>query len=384
MPYITLKMTPYYKQMTLDDILNGINNIQPYLTPHGGGASTRTYHAKTVNPKLLEQTNIDAMIREFKAFNLEFADLFRDDMSEFYYSFKIPKRSGGWRQIDAPNDELMAALYKLKDILENKCGALYHTAAYAYVRGRSHFAALKRHQYNESKWMLKTDFSNFFGSTTPEFVERQLDQIFPFSEIMHHREGRKALLKSLSLCFLHGGLPQGTPVSPMLTNLVMIPIDYKLNNALRNFAPLKQSFVYTRYADDIAISSKYDFDWHKVMDFMNETIKAEGAPFVIKPEKTKYCSTAGANWNLGLMLNKDNKITVGHRVKRQFKAALANYTMDKKNKKPWKLEDVQILCGKMSYYRSIEPEYINHLLQHYSEKFGISIEDALKDDLRNL
>ena len=234
MPYVTLKTQPYFKQMSLDDILAGIDDIRPYITPHGGGSSTRTYHCKYINSALREKVDIDSLIRMFKAFNVVHEDLFRDDMQSLYHSFHIPKRSGGFRRIDAPCDELMEALRELKKIMETQCGALYHTSAYAYVPGRCSVDAIKRHQYNESKWFLKTDFSDFFGSTTPKFVEQQLEQIFPFCEIMKHPEGRQALLKSLSLCFLNGGLPQGTPISPMLTNLVMIPIDFELSNNLRD------------------------------------------------------------------------------------------------------------------------------------------------------
>lgn len=382
MPYVTLKTTPYFKQMTLDDILNGIDDIKPFITPHGGGSATRTYFTKSVNRNLLEKTNIDAMIRAFKAFNHVHADLFRDDMQSLYHSFHIPKRSGGWRKIDAPCDELMEALRELKKILEVTCGALYHTSAYAYVPSRCSVDALKRHQYNESKWFLKTDFSDFFGSTTPKFVEQQLDQIFPFCEIMRNQEGRQAIMKSLSLCFLNGGLPQGTPISPMLTNLIMIPIDYKLSNSLRHYEPMKQDFVYTRYADDILITSKYNFKFTEIVDHINSVLDSEHAPFTIKEKKTRYGSTSGSNWNLGLMLNKDNQITVGHRVKRQFKAALCNYIMDKKNGKDWMLEDIQILTGKMSYYKMVEPEYVKYVLNHYSEKFGIDVAETLKEDLR--
>ena len=382
MPYVTLKTQPYFKQMSLDDILAGIDDIRPYITPHGGGSSTRTYHCKYINSALREKVDIDSLIRMFKAFNVVHKDLFRDDMQSLYHSFHIPKRSGGFRRIDAPCDELMEALRELKKIMETQCGALYHTSAYAYVPGRCSVDAIKRHQYNESKWFLKTDFSDFFGSTTPKFVEQQLEQIFPFCEIMKHPEGRQALLKSLSLCFLNGGLPQGTPISPMLTNLMMIPIDFELSNNLRDYKPMKQNFVYTRYADDIQITCKYNFKFTEIVEYINEVLRKHNAPFAIKAKKTRYGSTAGSNWNLGLMLNKDNEITVGHRVKRQFKAALCNYIMDKKNGKDWTLEDIQILTGKMSYYKMVEPEYVKYVLNHYSEKFGIDVAGTLKEDLR--
>ena len=93
--------------------------------------------------------------------------------------------------------------------------------------------ALKRHQRNNSRWFLKLDFSNFFGSTTHEFVLRQLSSIFPYSEIVKSERGREALSKALSLCFLNGVLPQGTPFSPTITNIMMIPIDHAIAKMCR-------------------------------------------------------------------------------------------------------------------------------------------------------
>lgn len=68
---------------------------------------------------------------------------------------------------------------------------------------------------------------------------------------MKDAEGRELFNTAISLCFLHGGLPQGTPISPMITNIMMIPIDYKLFNSLHDE---ESTFVYTRYADDMLIS----------------------------------------------------------------------------------------------------------------------------------
>ncbi|MCL2052843.1 MAG: hypothetical protein FWG90_00155 [Oscillospiraceae bacterium] len=46
-------------------------------------------------------------------------------------------------------------------------------------------------------------------------------------------DGVIELQKALSLCFSNGGLPQGTPISPFITNVMMIPLDHKLSNSLR-------------------------------------------------------------------------------------------------------------------------------------------------------
>jgi len=328
---------------------------------------------------LLENTDITSMVETLSAFNRSKEALFAQDRASLYHTFYIPKSSGGLRRINAPLPELMTALRELKTIFETRMFALYHTTAFAYVCGRSTVDALKRHQRNESKWFLKLDFSNFFGSTTPTFVFDMLSRLFPFSEIVKRQDGCDELIKALSLCFLNDGLPQGTPISPFITNVMMIAVDHKISNGLRNFD--NRRFVYTRYADDQLISCKIDFDKNKVQKFVSDTLSEFRAPFNIKEEKTRYGSSSGRNWNLGLMLNKNNEITIGHKKKKHFKAMLDGYVRSKKAGNGWELHDVQVLSGLISYYRMVEKEYIDYILKQYSEKNNFDIEQSIKADL---
>ncbi|MCL2392970.1 MAG: reverse transcriptase family protein [Oscillospiraceae bacterium] len=377
MPYITVKQPPKYYQMTFEDIMAGIDDLSKYVMPNI--TSTRTYWVDHPNSRLLENTHVDGMIGLLAAFNKSKEALFTADRASLYHTFHIPKSSGGLRRIDAPQPELMNALRELKTLFETHMFALYHTTAFAYVRGRSTIDAIKRHQRNESKWFLKLDFADFFGSTTPSFVMAMMSLIFPFSEIVKYSDGRDELQKALSLCFLNGGLPQGTPISPFITNVMMIAIDHKISNSLRNFD--NRRFVYTRYADDLLISCKIDFDMNSVQQFIIDTLAGFNAPFTIKKEKTRYGSSAGRNWNLGLMLNNENQITIGHKKKKQFKAMLDNYMRDRKSGIKWELHDIQVLSGLISYYKMVEQDYINYLLNQYSEKHGTDIRKCIKADL---
>jgi len=274
----------------------------------------------------------------------------------------------------------MNALRELKTLFETEMFALYHTTAFAYVKGRSTIDAIKRHQRNESKWFLKLDFSNFFGSTTLDFVMNQLLLLFPFSEIVSRNDGAEALRQALDLCFLNGGLPQGTPISPFLTNLIMLPIDHVISNKLRNFD--SRRFVYTRYADDLIISCKIDFDKNKVQQFVIDTLSEFNSPFSINTAKTRYGSSAGRNWNLGLMLNSNNEITIGHKRKKEFKAMLDNYIRDRKSDKGWQIHDIQVLSGLISYYKMVEKDYIVYLIQQCGNKHGANITACIKADLK--
>ena len=376
MPYITVQQSPIYYQMSFDDILDDTVDLSRMIVPNV--TNTRTHFREFLKPSFLERFDFDSMIAVLEKFNEQHENLFNVERKSLYETFYIPKKSKGLREINAPVPELMNALRQLKTIFETNMFALYHTSAFAYVKGRCTVDCVKRHQQNESKWFAKLDFSDFFGSTTEEFVISMFSQIFPFSEIVKRKDGLEALKRALSLCFLNGGLPQGTPISPTITNIMMIPIDHQLYNELRK---MDEHYVYTRYADDILISSKISFDCNKLQDYVLDVLRKFDAPFILKKEKTRYGSSAGRNWNLGVMLNKDNEITIGHQKKKTFKAMCCNYICDKKKGVPWDLHDVQVFSGLISYYRMIEKDYINYVIEQNNKKFGVNLEALIKEDL---
>lgn len=378
MVYITVMQSPIYHQMTLEEFL--FQNFQAQTILNTNVSNTRTYAYETVSEHFTSRIDTDALIRKLVRFNDQTEAFRAQERSTLYETFHIPKKSGGLRRIDAPKPELMNALRNLKTIFEEDFHALYHTSAFAYVKNRCTVDAVKRHQKNNSKWFGKLDLHDFFGSTTLDYVIKMFSMVFPFSEIVKFPNGEAELRKALDLAFLNGGLPQGTPLSPLITNVMMIPVDYKLANAFRDFD--KQRFIYTRYADDFIISSKVDFDVHRVEKLVVDTLHEFGAPFTINESKTRYGSSAGRNWNLGVMLNKDNEITVGHKKKRQFQSMLYNYITDKRKGISWPREDIQTMQGLHSYYRMVEPETIDAIVKHTNEKMETDVLRLIKDDLR--
>ena len=453
MIYITMKQSPSYHQMTLEEFLFQPDYVPPVISQDT--TSTRTYEAWYVSSRIANKLgfNIGGLIGILNSFNEQHKSLFEMDRHELYNNFYQEKKGKGmgmvfknvfktqkkyvqcdtgavcsgiakiltpllhkhpakqhkeifddcesslkdflgqhgfdtsvidlqeiispaYRRIDAPVDELQAALYQLKTIFDNDFRALYHTSAYAYIHGRSTLDAVKKHQANESKWFYKGDLKNFFNNTTLEFIMRMFSMIYPFSEVVRYG-GKKALETAIGLAMLDGGLPQGTKISPTITNIMMIPIDYTLTKTLR-----KMKFVNIRYADDFIISSKYHFDYKDVEKVITDTLASFNAPFTLNESKSRYGSSAGSNWNLGVMLNKDNEITVGYKDKRKFQAMLASYVMDKQNGRPWDIEDVRVLEGYRTYYKMVEGETIDRIVDHVGNKFGVSIPHLIKQDLR--
>lgn len=336
-------------------------------------------HSETVHGELFQKAKEEiTKVLEGNGFTMEKIDL--DEII-----------SNAFRKIDAPVPQLYNALNELKGYFENDfcmntgyCTdlperRLYHTSAFAYVKHRSTVDALKRHQQNASRWFGKFDFKNFFGSTTLDYTMRMLEMVFPFSYMISIGYG-SLLRKSLSLAFLDGGLPQGTPISPMITNLIMIPVDFELSKIFRKYNG--KTFIYTRYADDILVSCRQDFDVKAVEKVIQRVVASFEAPFTIKEEKTRYGSSSGRNWNLGLMLNRENKITVGHENKRRFRAQLSNYIMDSLSGNHWDISEVQAMEGLRSYYSMVEPDNISTIIQKVNEKFNVDVMGMIKADLR--
>lgn len=380
MAYITIKKQhqPFTKLTTQFNFEDLLTNEEIELPPTPINKSlvipTTTFQLDVTSNKyhnLTRKYPIEAMRNQLATFAQNYKGIPKE-----YDTFYIPKHSGGMRRIDAPQPELMSALTTIKNSFEQNFYVLTHNAAHAYVQKRSTVTAMQVHQNNNSKWFLKLDFKDFFPSHNLDYILLRAKEIFPFSAILTNPQAEENFKEVIMMGLLDNALPQGTPLSPLLTNILMVPVDYQIQQTIQNF-PITR-MVYTRYADDIIISSPYHFKYKDLERNIENVLHNMQTPFKLNNEKTRYGSSAGRNWNLGIMLNKDNKLTIGHKQNQRFRAAIFNFATDLQNNRNWSIMDAQILLGQISYYRAIEPEYINTVINRYSQKFGLNIELALK------
>lgn len=294
---------------------------------------------------------------------------------EHYKEFKIPKKTHGFRTINAPDDILKPKMSKVAKILSDELQILAHDSAWAYVKGRDVITAMKEHQKNNSRWFLKLDLKDFFGSCSVDFIVQQLEKIYPFAV---YPSTMPEVIANFAT--LNGGLPQGTPLSPMLTNLIMVEIDYKINRLIYDLTQeaglFKQSYVYTRYADDIIISAKNNFKYDIIIEAIDNLL--EDTPLTINREKVRYGSSSGRNWNLGIMYNKDNELTIGYREKQKLKVTIYNYIHDGL----WPLEDLRWLLGKLNWLHNVQPDYFEGLMNYYKSKYNVDVIKNIISDIK--
>lgn len=283
-----------------------------------------------------------------------------------FHVYEIPKKSGGMRKIEEPIPEVMSFLNKVKDFLEIEMKFHPHPASFAYVKQKNTLDAIKVHQRAENQWFLKLDFHDFFGSITLPLTLNRLWEIYPFGYMKNFGDFEEDMVKILSVAFnWKGQLPQGTPLSPTLSNICMLHSDFEISESCE-----RRGIAYTRYADDMLFSAKEKNALFLVEGWVNHITPKE---LKLNPDKTRLGSIAGRNWNLGLMLNKDNNITVGKKNKDVMRATLYQMAMKIKNGETVGSEETSKFVGLYNYYRYIEPEYFDKITSRIIAKTGIDL-----------
>jgi hypothetical protein len=201
---------------------------------------------------------------------------------------------------------------------------------------------------------------------------------------------------------------------------MMIPIDHAIAKYCREHTPF---ICYTRYADDMTFSAVSSFEDRKttwaikelgekksaikdnthiseeereskikaidlkidenvahtdIYKMVNDILKRAGAPFALNAKKLNYGNSNGRNFILGLMLNKDHEITVGHDKKNKLKVDIYNFMTDYLNGRCWEIRETQELAGRIAYQNQIEPKYTKKMLHTYSNKFSKDVNATIK------
>lgn len=255
----------------------------------------------------------------------------------FYRTFKIKKKSGGYREISTPYASLREVQTWIKTNILDKIEI--HKTATGFVKKKDIVYNARIHSGRDK--LLKLDIKDFFPSISLERVVKI------FSTLGYPNNVSFMLAK---ICTLNGTLPQGAVTSPSISNIVMKRYD----TAMYSYAK-KNMLRYTRYADDIAVSGSM--------------ITPAQANFFVKALTTYGFSVNEKKYLL--LGNGDKKIVTGLdistgdvRVTRQFRreitkdiffvwsAGLETHVAREKIFNPFYLEH---LAGRLEFWRRVEP-----------------------------
>lgn len=179
--------------------------------------------------------------------------LFKKHGSLNYKTFHIPKKSGGSREINAPKDGLKDLQRSLATLLLRCVDEISvaldnpNTVSHGFMPGRSIFTNAYPHR--QKRYVFNVDLRDFFGSIT---FQRLRGFFIADQNFSLHKDVATVLAQ---IACHEGKLPQGSPSSPILSNLIGQILDMHLVKLAK-----QNGCIYTRYADDLTFSTnKRDF-----------------------------------------------------------------------------------------------------------------------------
>lgn len=224
-----------------------------------------------------------------------------NDKHSIYSEFKIPKKNGGFRVIHAPSESLKCLL-KCIDTLIRQFSKPHHRA-FGFVNEKSIIDNAKIHV--GKNYVYNIDLKDFFHSFDIQQVKWVFyNSLFYSIENSTIREKLAYTLASLVTYTIDGKrtLPQGSPCSPSITNMLCYRLDKKLNRLAQ-----KHGAEFSRYADDISFSANHNIFKAPFKDELLAIIRDE--KLVINPKKTRLQRANERQEVTGLTVNQDVNVT---------------------------------------------------------------------------
>ena len=286
-----------------------------------------------------------------------------------YVRFNMSKKTGGFREISAPKPQLKRLQYWILDNLLNKVEVSEQT--HGFVSKRNIVSNALPH-LNQAV-VINCDLENFFPTLGYPRVKGLFKSLGYSTEVATvlallttEAEQKEVILDGEKL-YLYTGkryLPQGSPASPMISNLICRKLDKRMNGIATALG-----FVYTRYADDMTFSSKEYLNINKMMFWIKGIVTEEG--FILHPDKTRIMKKGSRHEVTGVVVNE--KPSVNRKELKKFRALLYQIEKDGLEGKSWhgKSENlVSVIWGYANFIKMVDADK--------GEKFMEQVKDIIQ------
>ncbi len=274
----------------------------------------------------------------------------------FYRIYTIPKNSGGKREIRQPNKTVKAIqAWILRSILDKLESSPYATA---YVRRKGLSDNVLPHRFN--RYFICIDLKDFF----PSISSRRVAKVF---SLLGYSRSAATILSRLCTC--KGNLPQGAVTSPALSNLIASKLDRRIAGYTS-----KRNIVYTRYSDDITLSSNNRRELIKSLPVILNIIKTEH--FKPNLDKLRVLGPRRRCYITGLVKNsQEAKFGIGKWKKSRMRAVMHHHVFNLKTDVKYTSETS--ILGWLNYVEHIDRDsyaQMNRYWNRLREKSKPSLE----------
>ena len=162
---------------------------------------------------------------------------------------EIPKPGGGTRQLGIPTvlDRLIQQC--LLQVLQPIFDPTFSEHSHGYRPGRSaHDAVRAAQKYIQSgrRWVADVDLEKFFDRVNHDMLVERLSRKIADTRVLRliRRYLEAGIMANGVVVERHEGTPQGGPLSPLLSNVLLDEVDKELE---------KRGLAFARYADDLNV-----------------------------------------------------------------------------------------------------------------------------------
>lgn len=275
------------------------------------------------------------------------------------YQYRTKLIHGKSRQLAIPLERPKALQRRIADLLWPLTLEL-HPATHGYVPERSTTSNATPHC--GATWIQKLDIKDFYPSTISDTIT---------SELVDRGVTLSVAKVISSLVTDRDRLPLGAPCSPLISNLVLAPVDFAVARQAD-----ERMITYTRYADDLTFSSRHRFDMTNAV-----TAALEPLGYMLNPEKSRLRRRGQSIAVTGLRVNEPGSPTLPKRYKRRLRQefhyieklgleehCFSRYTwhwIDEGDTERQLEHSRKHLQGKVKYALGIEKEWMTRLLEAY-------------------
>ena len=282
------------------------------------------------------------------------------DKSKLYRHYKIPKNSGGYRDIHVPSKELALLQKDVLDEVLDKC----YPAPYVHAFERAKNIPSMAQSHVGKSVVISLDINNFFGSVTQTRIYRSMRREFPM-------ENPETLRWLSEVTTVKSFLPQGACTSPKISNVVVkntfgpALIKLCLNDIPSRYRnDLEGEVEMTVYADDITMSFSSSSDGRtqraiakSIVNLTEGILKRYG--FSINQKKTKIMYSGMRQYVCGVVVNK--KVSLLRRDRDNLKALVHNCERNgiPREAARAKMEPehfAKVYVGKLNWFAQVDPE----------------------------
>jgi RNA-directed DNA polymerase len=231
---------------------------------------------------------------------------------------EIPKPNGGTRKLGIPTvvDRLIGQA--LNQVMKPLFEPGFSDTSYGFIENRSaQQAVIKAREYIEegNRWVVDIDLEKFFDRVNHDILMSRIARRIEDKRVLRllRRFLQAGIMADGVVKPRQEGTPQGSPLSPLLSNILLDELDKELERRNHNFV---------RYADDCNIYVKSEASAKRVMESITDFLWKR-----LKLKVNRDKSTVGRPWKLKFLgysvtIDKRPKLKVAPESVKRLKGSL--------------------------------------------------------------